>query len=174
MGMANDRYRDWERFLESCQRAYYSYTRGNDAGVVRLCKKHGISACHVVDIALTNRGPKDDFLSPSELLHNTIRDLEKTGLDWAKVTATCSPILNSRTTREWHGGVMRGKTRKLDELFPIPPTKLSDEDGTGAVAVAACISIGMGPRGPGRWTSTAIFWGSTTMVAAEREQLSWS
>ena len=36
---------------------------------------------------------------------------------------------------------MRGKTRKLDELFPIPPTKLSDEDGTGAVAVAACISI---------------------------------
>ena len=123
MGMANDRYRDWERFIESCKRAYYSYTRGNDAGVVRLCKKHGISACHVVDIALTNRSPKDDFLSPSELLHNSIRDLEKTGLDWTTATASCAPTLNSRTTREWNGGVMSGKTRRLDDLFPNPPTK---------------------------------------------------
>ena len=91
-------------------RAYYSYTRGNGTGVLRLCKKYGISVCHIVDIALTNRGPNDDFQPRSDLLHGTIRDLEKTGegspvlgtydLNWTAMTAACAPILRSRTTRE--------------------------------------------------------------------------
>ena len=128
--------RDRDRFVAACKRAYYSYTRGNDDSAKRLCKEYGISTCHIVDIALTNRGPKDDFLTPSELLHTQIRDLEKRGgilndplsLDWSDMTAVCAPKMTSRTTREWEGGNMGGNTNmRLVDLFPNPPQKLSDE-----------------------------------------------
>ena len=99
LAMANDR--DWQRFLASCKRAYYCYTRGNDAGVVRLCKEHGISACHIRDVALTNKKPRDDFLPASELMNSTVRDIVKRGGDWKAMADDCSPILDSRTTREW-------------------------------------------------------------------------
>ena len=132
--------RDRDRFVEACKRAFYAYTRGNDDGTQRLCRDYGISVCHIVDIALTNKGPKDDFLPPSELLHTSIRDLEKRGgilndplslegsdINWTAVKAPCSPILNSRTTREWNGGNLDGKTNmRLVDLFPNPPEKLDD------------------------------------------------
>ena len=125
--MENDR--DWDRFLTSCKRAYYSYTRGNDVGAQRLCRDYGISICHVVDIALTNKGPKDDFLSPSDLLHTSIRNIEKNGGNMNDLQSL-EGILETRTTREWNGGKICGKNRTLDELFPNPPQKMSDKDGS--------------------------------------------
>ena len=130
-----------DRFVAACKRAFYSYTRGNDDGAQRLCRDYGISVCQVIDIALTNKGPKDDFLPPSELLHTSIRDLEKRGgilndplslegsdINWTAVTAVCGPKMTTRTTREWDGGNMGGNTNmRLVDLFPNPPQKLSDE-----------------------------------------------